>query len=80
MVDTALNLYGSAMGFDDVFDDGQAQPSSSQFSGTGLVHPVESFKDAIQMFLGNADAGILDRDFYEISVEFGVRSVGFADL
>src|SRR5271165_4354592 len=48
----------SAMSFDQVFGDGQAQASPAGLTGTRSVHAIESLENAGLIGLRNADAGI----------------------
>src|SRR5579875_575872 len=48
----------AAHGLDQVLDDRQTQAGAAQFARTRLVHAVEAFKDAWQIGLGNANAGV----------------------
>ena len=50
------------MGFDNRFDDCQADSRSSGFPGPGFVSAIEALKDLGQIFRGDADACILDAD------------------
>ena len=79
LVWNALDLHFSAVGFNDILNNGKPQAGTAHFPGTGLVDPVEPFKDAGKMFLGDADAGIFNADFYEIST-FVVRRWSFVEF
>ena len=43
-----------------MLDDGKTQAGAADRLGTALIDPVESFKDPLLVFSGNADAGISD--------------------
>src|SRR5271157_6266875 len=53
----------SAVGQDDVLDDGQAEAGAAGLAGTGFVDAVEALKDAIEVFGGDAGAEVLDGEF-----------------
>src|SRR5277367_2731357 len=52
----------AAVGFDDVFGDGEAEAGTAGFAGAGGVHTIEAFEDAFGIGEGDADAGIGDGD------------------
>src|ERR1035437_4078261 len=43
-----------------VLDDGKTQTGATQLSRAGLIHPVEAFEEARQIFGGNPDSGVAD--------------------
>ena len=58
--DFALYPEAAAMRFDQVFGNGQAQPGSTGFAGTGSINAIKTLKDARLIGLRNADAGVSD--------------------
>ena len=39
------------------------RPVPPRLAGAGLIHPVEPFKDAVEVLLGNAHAGVLHLEY-----------------
>lgn len=52
----------SAVGFDDVLHDGEAESRAAQFARAGFVHSVESLKHSRSVRFRNPDAGVGDDD------------------
>ena len=50
-----------AVYFRDVFYDSKSKAGSASFAGPAFIYPVKTFKDSFLLVLGDADAGILDR-------------------
>ena len=50
------------MRFDDVLDDCQPQSGASGLAGAAFVHAVEALVNAVEVFFGDANAVVFDRD------------------
>ena len=55
-----LDIDASAHQIDQVMGNGKTKTGSSDFSGVGFIHPVETFKNIVNGFLRNTDTGITD--------------------
>jgi hypothetical protein len=55
----ALSPDAAAVGLDDVLDDGKTQACSARLARSSLVDTIEAFKDALQVFRGNARPKVL---------------------
>ena len=69
--DSALDAQPAAVREDNVLDDGQLQAGAAQFARPGLVHPVEALGESRDVRLGDAVAGVGNRDLKPVSL--GVR-------
>ena len=58
----------SAVGLDDVLDDGQAQAGAAGLAGAGFVNAVEALEDAVEVLGGDAGAEVLDGEL-DLSLE-----------
>jgi len=63
LADLAVDPDLSAMGLDDVFDNGEAKAGSAQLSGAILVHPVEALENSVDVFHRYADSRVGYRYF-----------------
>src|SRR5277367_4928277 len=52
----------AAVGFDDVFGDGEAEAGTAGFAGAGGVHAIEAFEDAFGIGERDTDAGVGNGD------------------
>ena len=50
------------VGSDDFFHDGKPQSGAFLIFTSGQIRFVEAFPDQLQLFFGNTDTGVLDRD------------------
>src|SRR5690242_428931 len=55
-----LHRYIAAHSLHHLFHNGKAQSRSAGGPGARLVHAVKAFENALEVFAGNADAGIAD--------------------
>ena len=55
-----LYLDRTAMCYYSTSGNGKTKTGSSDFSGVGFIHPVETFKNIVNGFLRNTDTGITD--------------------
>ena len=58
----AFDPEAAAVGFYDVFGDGEAEAGAADFAGAGCVHAIEALEDALLIGERDADAGIGDGD------------------
>src|SRR5258708_28468997 len=56
--DFALDPYPSAVHFNEMLGDCQAEASAASFAGAGRVHSIEALEDARLVGGGNADASV----------------------
>ena len=47
-----------------MFYDGKPKSGASEFTASGLVNPVKSFKKSRQMFFGDSDTLVFNTDYY----------------
>ena len=60
----AFNGKSTAMSLDNMLYDGKPKSSASEFTASGLVNPVKSFKKSGQVFFGDSDAMVFNADYY----------------
>src|ERR1700738_2399951 len=63
LADFALHPNAAAVGFDEVLGDGEAEPGTANFAGTGDVDAIEAFENPRLVSLGNADTGVRNGEF-----------------
>ena len=60
--DLALNLQFAVIPRDNVLDDGQTEARAADHATAALVHAIEAFENTRNVFSGDADAVVLNRE------------------
>ena len=61
-VQGAFDIDGTVVGFDDAFNDGEAQTGTGDISGFLILDTIEPGKYSFQILRGDAQAGICHSD------------------
>ena len=69
----ALHRYLTAVGLNDVLDNGKTQAGAAEFAAAGLVHPVKPFKQTRDVDGGNAHALVCYADDHIVILLSGIN-------
>ena len=69
-----FGAYVSIVGFDQFFDNGQTDPCSPMFSGTGFFGPVKSLEEEGKICFVNFST--ISRDFFPKKGRYSVAQIG----
>ena len=60
----AFNVNSTGVCLDNMLYDGKPKSGATEFTASGLVNPVKSFKESRQVFFSYSDALVFDTDYY----------------